>query len=73
MLSALSFLCFVVVPTCVLAGLISRALESAAERAENSDLFADLTSNTADIAGRLDNLETVMMAERNANLQEVRR
>ncbi len=64
MFSLAAFLCFVVVPTCAVAGALVRGLEKAAQRAEREDRLVDLTSNAAEIAMRIENLEMVMLPER---------
>jgi len=63
-LSTLAFLCFVVTPTAAIAAALVRWLEGAAARADEEDRMQALTSNAADIAMRIENLEAVMLAER---------
>jgi len=63
-LSTLAFLCFVVTPTTAIAAALVRWLERAAARADEEDRMQALTSNAADIAMRIENLEAVMLAER---------
>ncbi|MFJ5488097.1 hypothetical protein ACIKTA_10975 [Hansschlegelia beijingensis] len=73
MLSALAFLCFVVTPTVAVAAALVRWLESAAAKADEEDRMQVLTSNAADIAMRIENLETVMRAERGQAASELMR
>ena len=64
MLSTLAFLCFVVTPTVAVAAALVCWLEGAAAMADEEDRMQALTSNAADIAMRIENLEAVMLAER---------
>ena len=55
------------------AAALVRWLESAAAKADEEDRMQALTSNAADIAMRIENLETVMRAERGQAAAELMR
>ena len=60
-------------PTVAVAAALVRWLESAAAKAAEEDRIQVLTSNAADIAMRIENLETVMRAERGQAAAELMR
>ena len=60
-------------PTVAVAAALVRWLESAAAKADEEDRMQALTSNAADIAMRIENLETVMRAERGQAASELMR
>jgi hypothetical protein len=72
-LTLAAFLCFVVVPTCAVAAALVRGLNAAAVRAEREERLVDLNSNAAEIAMRIESLESLMLPERQRAGSEVAR
>jgi hypothetical protein len=72
LLSVAAFIGFVVVPVCAIAAALVRGLNGAATRAEREDRLADLNSNAAEIAMRIENLESVMLPERQLGSESLR-